>query len=76
MTFICSLLNQPTIFSLVNLLTTSEKEFDMRCKCCDSQNQVQFWKDEWYCYKCRTAIRATIKDDKLIYDKWRDEDAF
>ena len=46
----------------------------MRCKCCDSQNQVEFWKDDWYCYKCRTAIRNTIKDDLLIYQKWSDEE--
>lgn len=46
----------------------------MRCKCCDSSNNVQFWKDDWYCYPCRRAIRSAIKDDKIIFGGEEDND--
>lgn len=27
----------------------------MRCKCCDKMN-ARFWKGDYYCLECRTAI--------------------
>lgn len=35
----------------------------MRCKACDSMEDVRRWKGDYYCKECRIAIRAEIVRD-------------
>lgn len=40
----------------------------MRCKCCNTQHNVSFVLDDWYCGECAGVIKETIIEDRSIHE--------
>jgi len=40
----------------------------MRCKACDNRRGVRYWKEDFYCQKCRLVILETIDSDRMVHD--------
>lgn len=46
----------------------------MRCRCCNTKNNVKATLGDYYCPLCSKSISETISDDQVVYDLTRFED--